>query len=71
LRASRCPCAKPATLWLTNDETMKRFGPYETRSRKELDIVLPKGCYSVVLLENGRRKQTTMSFLGDTGRLEF
>lgn len=63
--------AKPVTLWLTNDETMKRFGPYETRSRKELDVVLPKGCYSVVLLENGRRKQTTMSFLGDSGRLEF
>jgi hypothetical protein len=63
--------AKPATLWLTNDETMKRFGPYETRSRKEFDIVLPKGCYSVVLLENGRRRQTTVSFLSDTGRLEF
>ena len=63
--------ARPTTLVLTNDQTSKRFGPYETKPRKALDIVLPKGCYSVVLVDNGRRRQTTVSFLGDTGRLEF
>lgn len=63
--------ARTTTLVLTNDQTSKRFGPYETRPRKALDIVLPKGCYSVVLVDNGRRRQTTVSFLGDTGRLEF
>lgn len=61
----------PVTLWLTNDQTLKRFGPYETRPRKELDIILPKGCYSLVLVENGRRRKTTVSFLSDAGRLEF
>ncbi|WP_028577374.1 nuclease-related domain-containing protein [Desulfomicrobium escambiense] len=63
--------ARPTTLVLTNDQTSKRFGPYETRPSKALDIVLPKGCYSVVLVDSGRRRQTTVSFLGDTGRLEF
>lgn len=63
--------ARTTTLVLTNDQTSKRFGPYETRPRKALDIVLPKGCYSVVLVDDGRRRQTTVSFLGDTGRLEF
>ena len=63
--------ARTTTLVLTNDQTSKRFGPYETKPRKALDIVLPKGCYSVVLVDNGRRRQTTVSFLGDTGRLEF
>lgn len=63
--------ARPVTLWLTNDQTAKRFGPYETSPRKALDIVLPKGFYSVVLVDNGRRRQTTVSFLGDAGRLEF
>lgn len=63
--------ARPTTLVLTNDQTLKRFGPYETKPGKALDIVLPKGCYSVVLVDNGRRRQTTVSFLGDTGRLEF
>jgi hypothetical protein len=63
--------ANPVTLWLTNDQTLKRFGPYETRPRKELDITLPKGCYSLVLVENGRRRKTTVSFLSDSGRLEF
>lgn len=63
--------SKPVTLWLTNDQTCKRFGPYETTPRKALDIALPKGFYSVVLMDNGRRRQTTVSFLGDVGRLEF
>ena len=63
--------ARPVTLWLTNDHTAKRFGPYETKPRKNLDIVLPKGFYSVVLVDNGKRRQTTVSFLGDAGRLEF
>ncbi|KAF5041316.1 hypothetical protein DSECCO2_524270 [anaerobic digester metagenome] len=63
--------ARPVTLWLTNDQTAKRFGPYETSPRKALDIVLPKGFYSVVLVDNGRRRKTTVSFLADAGRLEF
>jgi hypothetical protein len=63
--------ARPVTLWLTNDHTSKRFGPFETSPRKALDIVLPKGFYSVVLVDNGKRRQTTVSFLGDAGRLEF
>lgn len=63
--------ARPAVMWLTNDQTFKRFGPYRTKSRMELDIVLPKGCYTLVLDENGRRRQTTVSFLADTGRLEL
>jgi len=57
---------------LTNDQTSKRFGPYRNQTPpRPSDIVLPKGCYSVVLVDNGRRRQTTVSFLGDTGRLEF
>lgn len=63
--------ARPITLWLTNDQTAKRFGPYETSPRKALEIVLPKGFYSVILVDNGRRRKTTVSFLGDAGRLEF
>ena len=63
--------ARPAVMWLTNDQTFKRFGPYRTTPRKALDIVLPKGCYTLVLDENGRRRQTTVSFLADTGRLEL
>ena len=63
--------ARPLTLWLTNDQTMKRFGPYKTSPRSPLEVVLPKGCYSVTLVENGRRRQTSVSFLSDSGRLEF
>ena len=63
--------ARPLTLWLTNDQNFKRFGPYRTSARKALDIVLPKGCYSVVLLDDGRLRQTTVSFLSDSGRLDF
>jgi hypothetical protein len=63
--------ARPLTLWLTNDQTFKRFGPYRAKPRKALDIVLPKGCYSVVMLDNGRLRQTTVSFLSDSGRLDF
>jgi len=63
--------SSPATLWLTNDDTRKHFGPYQTRGRRELEIVLPKGCYTVVTLENGKRRRTTVSFLSDAGRLEF
>lgn len=63
--------ARPVTLWLTNDQTFKRFGPYRTNPGKALDIVLPKGGYTVTLVDNGRRRQTTVSFLSDTGRLEF
>jgi hypothetical protein len=63
--------ARPVTLWLTNDQTFKRFGPYRTNPGKALDIVLPKGGYTVTLVDSGRRRQTTVSFLSDTGRLEF
>lgn len=63
--------ARPVTLWLTNDQTARRFGPFETKPRKPLDIVLPKGCYSLVLEDSGRRRQTSVSFLGDSGRLEL
>ena len=64
-------CARPLTLWLTNDQTLKRFGPYKAGPRSPLEVVLPKGCYSVTLVENGRRRQTSVSFLSDAGRLEF
>ena len=63
--------ARPLTLWLTNDQSLKRFGPYKAGPRKPLEVVLPKGCYSVTLVENGRRRQTSVSFLSDTGHLEF
>ena len=63
--------ARPLTLWLTNDQSLKRFGPYKAGPRRPLEVVLPKGCYSVTLVENGRRRQTSVSFLSDSGHLEF
>jgi hypothetical protein len=61
--------ARPMTLWFKNQQTFKEFGPFEVGGKK--DIVLPKGFYSVVYLENGRRRHTTMSFLSDHGQLDF
>lgn len=61
--------ARPVTVWFKNQQTFKEFGPYEIGGKK--DILLPKGFYSVVYLENGKRRQTTMSFLSDHGQLDF
>jgi hypothetical protein len=61
--------AHPVTLWFKNQQTFKELGPYEVNGKK--DILLPKGFYSVVYLENGKRRQTTMSFLSDFGQLDF
>ncbi len=60
---------RPVTLWFKNQQTFKEFGPFEIGSKK--DILLPKGFYSVVYLENGKRRHTTMSFLSDHGQLDF
>jgi len=59
------------TLWFTNQQTFKQFGPYEAKANAAQDIVLPKGIYSVLVLAQGKRKQTTMSFLSDKGQLDF
>lgn len=59
------------TVWFTNQQTFKQFGPYETNANAAKDIVLPKGIYSVLVLAQGKRKQTTMSFLSDKGQLDF
>ena len=61
--------SRPVTLWFKNQQTFKELGPYEVNGKK--DILLPKGFYSVVYLENGKRRQTTMSFLSDFGQLDF
>lgn len=61
--------SRPVTLWFTNQQTFKEFGPYVVSGKK--DILLPKGFYSVVYLENGKHRQTTMSFLSDHGQLDF
>jgi len=61
--------AHPVTLWFKNQQTFKELGPYEVNGKK--DILLPKGFYSVVYLENGKHRQTTMSFLSDFGQLDF
>ncbi|PKN31213.1 MAG: hypothetical protein CVU63_25095, partial [Deltaproteobacteria bacterium HGW-Deltaproteobacteria-20] len=63
--------SRPLVLWFRNQQTYKEFGPFEIKARSVKDIVLPKGFYSVVYLENGKRRQTTMSFLSDQGQLEF
>ncbi|MGE4440690.1 MAG: NERD domain-containing protein [Desulfomicrobium sp.] len=62
---------RPVTLWFKNQQTYKEFGPFEIKSRGTRDIVLPKGFYSVVYVENGMRRHTTMSFLSDKGQLDF
>ncbi|MDY0227521.1 MAG: NERD domain-containing protein [Desulfomicrobium apsheronum] len=58
-------------LWFRNQQTCKDFGPFEIKAKSVKDIVLPKGFYSVVYLENGKRRHTTMSFLSDQGQLDF
>jgi hypothetical protein len=63
--------SRSLTLWLRHQQTYKEFGPYEIRPGKVNEIMLPKGFYNVVYLENGKRRQTTMSFLSDQGQLEF
>lgn len=63
--------SRPLTLWLRHQQTYKEFGPYEIGTGGVSEITLPKGFYNVVYLENGRRRQTTMSFLSDQGRLDF
>jgi hypothetical protein len=63
------PC--PLIMWLRHQQTYKEFGPFEVRAGRVSEIMLPKGFYNVVYLENGKRRQTTMSFLSDQGRLEF
>lgn len=61
--------ARPVTVWFKNQQSYREFGPYEISGKK--NILLPKGFYSVVYLENGKRRQTTMSFLSDQGQLDF
>lgn len=63
--------SRPLVLWFRNQQTYKEFGPFEIKAKSVKDIVLPKGFYSVVYLENGKRRQTTMSFLSDQGQLDF
>ena len=63
--------SRSLTLWLRHQQTYKEFGPYEIRAGKVNEIMLPKGFYNVVYLENGKRRQTTMSFLSAQGQLEF
>lgn len=59
------------TLWFTNQQNFKQFGPYEANANAAKEILLPKGIYSVLVLAQGKRKQTTMSFLSDRGQLDF
>jgi hypothetical protein len=63
--------SRPLVLWFRNQQTCKDFGPFEIKAKSVKDIVLPKGFYSVVYLENGKRRHTTMSFLSDQGQLDF
>ncbi|MBE1424975.1 hypothetical protein H4684_001619 [Desulfomicrobium macestii] len=63
--------SRPLVLWFRNQQTCKDFGPFEIKAKRVKDIVLPKGFYSVVYLENGKRRHTTMSFLSDQGQLDF
>lgn len=63
--------SRPLVLWFRNQQTYKEFGPFEIKAKSVKDIVLPKGFYSVVYLQNGKRRQTTMSFLSDQGQLDF
>ena len=62
---------RPLILWFKNQHTYKEFGPFEIRGKSMRDIVLPKGFYSVVYLDSGKRRHTTMSFLSDQGQLDF
>jgi len=62
---------RPLTIWLRHQQTYKEFGPYEIGAGRVNEIMLPKGFYNVVYMENGKRRQTTMSFLSDQGRLDF
>lgn len=62
---------RPLILWFKNQQTYKEFGPFEIKGKSVRDIVLPKGFYSVVYLESGKRRHTTMSFLSDQGQLDF
>lgn len=63
--------SRPIVLWFRNQHTFKEFGPFEIKAKSVKDIILPKGFYSVVYLENGKRRHTTMSFLSDQGQLDF
>jgi len=63
--------SRPLILWFINQQTYKEFGPFELKGKSVRDIVLPKGFYSVVYLESGKRRHTTMSFLSDQGQLDF
>jgi len=62
---------RPLILWFKNQQTYKEFGPFEIKGKSVRDIVLPKGFYSVVYLESGKHRHTTMSFLSDQGQLDF
>jgi len=62
---------RPLILWFKNQQTYKEFGPFEIKGKSVRDIVLPKGFYSVVYLESGKRRHTTMSFLSAQGQLDF
>jgi len=62
---------RPLILWFKNQQTYKEFGPFEITGKSVRDIVLPKGFYSVVYLDSGKRRHTTMSFLSDQGQLDF
>lgn len=62
---------RPLIMWLKHQQTYKEFGPYEIGAGSVSEIVLPKGFYNVVYLDNGKRRHTTVSFLSNQGRLEF
>lgn len=63
--------SRPITLWLVDQQTLKRSGPYQIDAGTSKEIVILKGSYHVIYVEDGRRKQTSMSFLSDTGYLDF
>lgn len=63
--------SRPITFWLIDQQTQKRLGPYQLGANTTKDFVIPKGSYHVLYVEDGRRRQTSMSFLSDSGYLDF
>jgi hypothetical protein len=63
--------SKPVTVWFMDQHTSKQLGPFAIGGKTAKTIVLPKGLYDVIYVESGKRKQTSISFLSDKGRLDF
>lgn len=62
---------KQITLYLVEDSSRKKIGPFKIKAQHELNIEIEKGNYKAFVQEGNDKYVTDLRFLGNTGTLEL